>query len=144
MVLLSYIAAEDGILMPQPLKLAGGGGGALLVRHQMCTLLHAYPGSVVLEVEQVLCRPGQQSHPGVEVRALEVEHGLKALLPYGVLLIPNQEKRDRQCCYRSEAVLTQGGEGDVLMTDPDHDSVGSKGIITLTSHLSKPWAMGSR
>jgi hypothetical protein len=47
------------------------------------------------------------------VRALEVGHGLKALLPYGVLLIPNQEKRDRQCRCSCEAVLAQGGEGDV-------------------------------
>jgi hypothetical protein len=49
----------------------------------------------------------------VEVRALKVRHGLKALLPYRVLLIPNREKRDRQCYYSCEAVLTQGGEGDV-------------------------------
>jgi hypothetical protein len=31
----------------------------------------------------------------VEVRALEVGHGLKTLLPYGVLQILNREKRDR-------------------------------------------------
>jgi hypothetical protein len=99
--------------MPQPLSLAGGGSGTLLVRHQMHTLLHAYPGSVVLKVEQVLCVPGQQSHPGVEVRALEVGHGLKMLLPYGVLLILNREKRDRQCCSNGEVVLAQGGECDV-------------------------------
>jgi hypothetical protein len=49
----------------------------------------------------------------MEVRALEVGHGFKALLPYGVLLILNREKRDRQCCCSCEAVLTQGGEGDV-------------------------------
>jgi hypothetical protein len=52
-------------------------------------------------------------HPGVEVRALEVGDSLKTLLPYGVLLILNREKRDRQCCYGSEAVLAQGGESDV-------------------------------
>jgi hypothetical protein len=49
----------------------------------------------------------------MEVRALEVRHGLKALLPYGVLLIPNWEKHDRQCCTSGEAVLGQGGESDV-------------------------------
>jgi hypothetical protein len=49
----------------------------------------------------------------MEVRALEVEHGLKTLLPYGVLLIPNQEKRDRQCCYSGKAVLAHGGESDM-------------------------------
>jgi hypothetical protein len=42
----------------------------------------------------------------MEVRDLEVGHGLKALLPYGVFLILNWEKRDRQCCCSSEAVLT--------------------------------------
>jgi hypothetical protein len=49
----------------------------------------------------------------MEVRALEVRHNLKALLPYVVLLILNQEKHDRQCCYSGEAVLTQGGKSDV-------------------------------
>jgi hypothetical protein len=50
---------EDGILMPQPLNLTGGGGGTLLVRRQTRTLLHTCPGGVVLEVEQVLCVPSQ-------------------------------------------------------------------------------------
>jgi hypothetical protein len=86
---------EDDILMPQPLKVTRGGGGALLVRRQTHMLLHARPGGVVLEVEQVLRVPGQRSHPGVEVSALEVRHSLKAPLPYGVLLISNQEKCDR-------------------------------------------------
>jgi hypothetical protein len=49
----------------------------------------------------------------MKVRALEVGHGLKAMLPYGILLILNQEKRDRQFDYSCEAVPTQGGEGDV-------------------------------
>jgi hypothetical protein len=49
----------------------------------------------------------------VEVWALEVEHGLKALLQYGVLLIPNREKGDMQYCSSGEAVLVQGGESDV-------------------------------
>jgi hypothetical protein len=86
---------EDGSLMPQPLNLTGSGSGTLLVRRQTRTLLHACPGSVVLEVEQVLRVPSQRSHLGMEVRALEVIHGRKALLPYGVLLIPNREKCDR-------------------------------------------------
>jgi hypothetical protein len=45
--------------MPQPLNLVGGGSGTLLVHHQTRTLLHAYPGGVVLKVEQVLRVPGQ-------------------------------------------------------------------------------------
>jgi hypothetical protein len=49
----------------------------------------------------------------VEVSALDVGHGLKTLLPYGVLLILNREKRDRQCCSSGEVVLAQGGECDV-------------------------------
>jgi hypothetical protein len=64
-----------------------GGGGTLLVRRQTCMLLHAHPSGVVLVVEQVLHIPGQQSHPGIEVRALEVRHVLMALLLYGVLLM---------------------------------------------------------
>jgi hypothetical protein len=81
--------------MPQPLNLAGGGSGTLLVYHQTRTLLHACPSGAVLKVEHVLCVSGQRSHPGMEVKALEVGHGLKTLLPYGVLLIPNREKHDR-------------------------------------------------
>jgi hypothetical protein len=80
---------EDGILMPQLLNLTVGGSGTLLVCCQMRTLLHAYPGGVVLKVEQILHVPGQRSHPDMEVRALEVGHGLKTLLSYGVLLILN-------------------------------------------------------
>jgi hypothetical protein len=99
--------------MPQPLNRASGGTDTLLVRHSTRTLLHACPGSVVLKVEQVLRVPGQQSHPNVEVRTLEVGHGLKTLLPYGGLLILNQEKRERQCCSSDEAVLTQEGESHV-------------------------------
>jgi hypothetical protein len=60
----------------------------------------------VLQVKQVLRVPGQRSHPGVEVRALKVGHGHKTLLPYGVLLIPDRKKRDRQCGSSGEAVLT--------------------------------------
>jgi hypothetical protein len=99
--------------MPQLLNLTVGGSGTLLVRCQMRTLLHAYPGGVVLKVEQILHVPGQRSHPGMEVRALEVGHDLKTLLSYRVLLILNQEKHDRQCCSSGEAVLAQGGESDV-------------------------------
>jgi hypothetical protein len=65
---------------------------------------------LLLEVEQVLRVLGQRRHPGVEVRTLEVGHGLKTLLPYEVLLILNWEKRDRQCCSSGEAVLAQGGD----------------------------------
>jgi hypothetical protein len=90
----------------------------------------------------------------MEMRALEVRHSRKALLPYGVLLIPNWENHDRQCGSSGEAVLAQGGESDVhhhlyagagLTADdgPDHGSVGSKGIIMLTSHLSKLWTLDS-
>jgi hypothetical protein len=34
--------------------------------------------------------PSHRSHPNVEVRVLEVGHGLKVLMPYEVLLIPNR------------------------------------------------------
>jgi hypothetical protein len=98
--------------MPQPLNLTSGGSGTLLIRRQTRTLLHTCPGGVVLEVEQVLRIPGQRSHLGMEMRALKVGHRLKALLPYEVLLILNQKKRDRQCCSSCEAVLAQGGKSD--------------------------------
>jgi hypothetical protein len=68
---------------------------------------------LLLDVEQVLRVLGQRSHPGVKLRAPEVGYNLKMLLPYGVLLILNREKRDRQCCSSGEAVPAQGGESDV-------------------------------
>jgi hypothetical protein len=91
----------------------------------------------------------------VEVRALEVGHVLKALLPNGVLLILNQEKRERQYCCSSEAVLAQGGEGDVrhhldagvgfaANDRPQSRLHGVKSIVALISYLSKPWAIDSQ
>jgi hypothetical protein len=76
-------------------------------------LMHASPGGVVLTVEQVLHLHGQCIHLGTEVRALKVRHGIESLLPYGVLLILNHEKCDRQCCCSREVALIEGGEGDV-------------------------------
>jgi hypothetical protein len=49
----------------------------------------------------------------MEVRALEVGHGLKALLSHGIPLITNQEERDWHLRGSGEAVLTQGGECDL-------------------------------
>jgi hypothetical protein len=49
----------------------------------------------------------------MEVKALEVRHGRKTLLPYGFLLIPYQKKRDRLCSGSGEAVLAQRVESDV-------------------------------
>jgi hypothetical protein len=45
--------------MPRLLKLACSSGGVLLVCYQTHMLLHTSPGSVVLEVEQVLRVPSQ-------------------------------------------------------------------------------------
>jgi hypothetical protein len=121
--------------MPQPLNLAGGGSGTLLVHCQMCMLLHARPGGVVLQVEQVLRVPSQRNHPNVEVRALKVRHGLKALLPYGILLILNWDKRDEQCCCSGEAVLAHGGEGNVR-----HHL--NAGVGLAANNGSRPWLCG--
>jgi hypothetical protein len=92
--------------------------------------------------------PSQRSHPCMEVRALDVKHGLKALLPYKVLLILIREKHDRQRRCSCEAILEQGVRvmcaiismpmsGSLPTTDPDHGCMVSSGIVTLTSHLSK-------
>jgi hypothetical protein len=71
----------------------------------------------------------------MEVRALEVGHGLKTLLPYGVLLIPNQEKHDRQCCSSGELVLAQGGESDVR-----HQL--NAGVRLAADDAPRPWLRG--
>jgi hypothetical protein len=36
------------------------------------------------------------------------------------------------------------GVGPAADDGPNHGSVGSKGIVILTSHMSKPWALDSR
>jgi hypothetical protein len=41
------------------------------------------------------------------------------------------------------AIISTPVSGSLLMMDPDDGSVGSKGIVTLTWHLSKPCAMDS-
>jgi hypothetical protein len=104
---------EKSILLLQLLKLTRNGIVVLIVCGQMHTLLHDSPGGVMLQVEQVLRILGHRNHVGAEVRALEVRHGLKALLPHGVFLILNREKRDRHRCGSGEATLTQQGECDV-------------------------------
>jgi hypothetical protein len=117
-------------------------------------LLHAGPSGVVLEVEQVLRIASQRSHLDVEVRALEVGHGLKALLPYRVLLILRRNaigsatvatmwsshREVRAMC----AIISTLVSGSLPMTDPNPSFVGLKGIVTLSSHLSKSWVLDSR
>jgi hypothetical protein len=71
------------------------------------------PDGVMLQVEQVLHKLGRRSDAAAEVGTLEVRHGLKALLPHGVFLIPNREKRDRHRDGSSEATLAQRGECDM-------------------------------
>jgi hypothetical protein len=74
---------EKNVLLLQLLKLRRNGGGVLIVCGQTHTLLHDSPSGVMLQVEQVLCILGHRSHADAKVRALEVRHGLKALLPHG-------------------------------------------------------------
>jgi hypothetical protein len=85
----------------------------LLVCGHTHALLDDSSGEVVLQVEQVLHALEHCSHNGVEVRALEVGHGLKVLLPYGIPLITNREERDLHLLSSSEVALTQGGECDL-------------------------------
>jgi hypothetical protein len=87
---------------------------------------HDSPASAGLQVKHVLRVPGQRSHAGVEVRALGVGHGLKALLLHRILLVTDQKERDWHCSGVSEAALTQGGECDLcrlldglIQLDPD-------------------------
>jgi hypothetical protein len=119
---------ENGILMPQPVDV-------LPICGQPQTLLDDSPSGVVLQVEQVCCVLGHLSHANMEVGTLEVGHGLKALLPYRVLLIMNREERDRHLCSSGEATLTHGGEGDECRL--------LNGAVELTANDSPhPWLRG--
>jgi hypothetical protein len=75
-------------------KLARDGGVAFIACSHTQALLDDGPGEVVLQVERVLHVLSHPNHTGVEIRALEVGHGLNVLLPYGIPLITNQEERD--------------------------------------------------
>jgi hypothetical protein len=73
--------------MPQLLNM-------LLKRARVQMLLHDGPVSACLQVKHVLHVPGQHSHATVEVRALGVGHGLKALLPHRILLVTDKKECD--------------------------------------------------
>jgi hypothetical protein len=61
----------------------------------------------MLQDEQVPRVLGHHCPTGVKVWALEVGHGLEALLPHMVLLIMDREERERHVGGGGEAVLTQ-------------------------------------
>jgi hypothetical protein len=52
----------------------------------------------------------------------------------------SSHREERAMC----AIISTPVLGSLPMTDPDYGSMGSKVIITLISHLSKPWALDSR
>jgi hypothetical protein len=90
-------------------------------------LPHDGPASACLLVKHVLRVPSQGSHASVEVGPLGVGHGLKALLPHGILLVADQKERDWHRGGVGEAGLTQGGECDLcrlldglIQLDPDN------------------------
>jgi hypothetical protein len=89
-------------------------------------LPHDGPASDGLQVKYVLRVPGQRSHASMEVRALEVGHSLKTLLPHMILLVTDGKERDWHRGGVDEAALTQGGECDLchlldglIQLDPD-------------------------
>jgi hypothetical protein len=104
---------EKSILLLQLLKLVRNGGVVLIVCGKTHMLLHDHPDGVMLQVEQVLRVLGHHNHASAEVRALEVRHNLKVLLPHRIFLIPNQEKSDRHHDGSGETTLTQLDECDV-------------------------------
>jgi hypothetical protein len=98
---------EKSILLLHLLELVRNSVVVLIICGQTHTLLHDNPGNVMLQVEQVLRILGHHSHAGAKLMALEVRHGLKALLPHGIFMIPNQEKHDQHYGGSSEVTLTQ-------------------------------------
>jgi hypothetical protein len=98
--------AKDVVHMPHLLIV-------LLKRAQVQTMLGDGPCGVGLQVEHVLYLLGQRGHVDVEVRALRVGHGLKTLLPRGILLVRNREERDWHHGGVGEAALTHEGECDL-------------------------------
>jgi hypothetical protein len=105
--------AEESILLLHLLELMRNGGVVLIVCSQTHMRLHDRLGGVMLQVEQVLCVLGHRSHASAEVRALEIRHSLKVLLPHGIFLILNREKHNRHHGGSGEATLIEGDECDV-------------------------------
>jgi hypothetical protein len=91
----------------------------------------------------------------MEVRALRVGHDLKALLPHripwlqiGKSVIGIATVAARRLSHTEVrvtcVVCLMVSSSSLLMTVPIHGSSGLRGIITLTSHLSRPWAIDMR
>jgi hypothetical protein len=91
---------------PKPLHHVRREGSLLGVRVQMHTLLSDDSAGVVLQVEEVPRVLGHLSRTGAVVWAGEVTHGLKALLPLGLILITDREERDR--CIGSGGMTALG------------------------------------
>jgi hypothetical protein len=123
---------EMGILMLRLHRLMTNGAVVLIVCGQRHTLLHDGFDGVVLQVEQVLHVLGHRSHVNIEVQDLEVRHGLKALLPHGIFLNPNQERCDRHRGGSGDVTLTQRGEWDVCC-------LLDGGVRLITDGGSHPW-----
>jgi hypothetical protein len=77
---------EDGVYTPQLLDV-------LLKRARVQMLSHDGSASVGLQVKHVMRVPDQCSHAGMEMRALGVGHGLKALLLHRILLVTDRKER---------------------------------------------------
>jgi hypothetical protein len=97
---------EEGVLTLQPLHHMRGESGLLGVHVQTCTLLDGISLYVVLQVEQVPRVLGHMHGVDVVLQTGDVTHCLMALLPLGLILIPNQEKRKRHISSDGEDVLT--------------------------------------
>jgi hypothetical protein len=69
-------------------------------------LPHDGPANAGLQVKHVLRVPSQCSHASMEVGALGVGHGLKALLPHRIHLVVDRKERDWHRDGVGEAGLT--------------------------------------
>jgi hypothetical protein len=79
----------------------------LIISIHTHALLYDNLGGLVLQVERGLCILGHCSHACMEVQALGIRYGLKALLPHRVSLIAKQEERDWHRGGVSKAAPTQ-------------------------------------
>jgi hypothetical protein len=91
----------------------------------------------------------------VKVRALGVRHGLKVLLHMGSPRLRIEKSAigipavavgwlSHRVVRATYAVYSTVSSSSTLMTVPTHGSTGLRGIVTLTSHLSRPWAIDMR
>jgi hypothetical protein len=139
----NYTTMEKVILTLQLRKLVWDGDVALVISYHSQALLDDSPGGGVLQVEWVLSILGQsclrgRAEPQGRIRpqgAADIGKSVIGITTVSTRRLPHKEVR--VTC----AVCLTVSSTSVSMAVALHGSTGLRGMVTLTSHWSRPWAI---